>query len=67
MSAERLFSGNKTYSSLVTKGSVLGLEFAGTNCVQVCQQSLNNLIQSKYPNIPREVYIENKNLKLYFY
>ena len=55
MSAERLFSGNKTYNSLVTKGPVLGLEFSGTNCVQVCQQTLNNLIQTKYPNIPRRI------------
>lgn len=55
MSAERLFSGNKTYNSLVTKGPVLGLEFSGTNCVQVCQQTLNNLIQTKYRNIPRMI------------
>ena len=51
MSAERLFSGNKTYNSLVNKGPVLGLEFAGTNCVQL----LNNLIKSKYQNLPRKI------------
>jgi hypothetical protein len=55
MSAERLFSGNKTYNSLVTKGPVIGLEFAGTNCVQITQESLKNLITSKYANISRKI------------
>ncbi|CAF4633078.1 unnamed protein product [Rotaria sp. Silwood1] len=51
MSASRLFSGNTTYNSLVTKGPVIGLEFAGTNCIQICQQLLNNLIKLKYQNL----------------
>jgi hypothetical protein len=55
MSVERLFSGNKTYNSLASKGPIIGLEFAGNNCVQLCQQSLNNLIKSKYPNSPRKI------------
>jgi protein XRP2 len=52
MSVERLFSGNKTYNTLASKGPVIGLEFAGNNSVQLCQQLLNNLITTKYPNLP---------------
>ncbi|CAF2858597.1 unnamed protein product [Rotaria sp. Silwood2] len=52
MSASRLFSGNSAYNSLVTKGPVIGLEFAGTNCVQICQQLLNDFIKLKYQNLP---------------
>ncbi|CAF3836229.1 unnamed protein product [Adineta steineri] len=52
MSAERLFSGNKNYNSLVTKGPVIGLEFAGTNCIETCQEILKNLVASKYQNLP---------------
>lgn len=55
MSASGLFSGNAKFNSLVTKGPVIGLEFAGTNCVDKCQQSLNNLIQSKYQNLPCKI------------
>ncbi|CAF1110038.1 unnamed protein product [Rotaria magnacalcarata] len=51
MSASRLFSGNAKYNSLVTKGPVIGLEFAGTNCVEPCQQLVKKLIQSKYQNL----------------
>ncbi|CAM4935329.1 unnamed protein product [Rotaria socialis] len=51
MSASRLFSGNAKYNSLVTKGPVIGLEFAGATCVEPCQQLLNKLIQSKYQNL----------------
>ncbi|CAF0953293.1 unnamed protein product [Adineta ricciae] len=52
MSAERLFSGNKTYTTLVNKGPVLGLEFAGVNCIQTCQQALKTLISTKFMNLP---------------
>lgn len=55
MSVERLFSGNKSYNSLATKGPVIGLEFAGNNCVELCQQLLTNLITTKYPNLPRKI------------
>ncbi len=55
MSVERLFSGNKTYNSLVTKGPVIGLEFAGINCVELCQQLVKNLITTKYPNLPCKI------------
>jgi len=51
-SSERLFGNNKIYNSLVTKGPVIGLEFAGTNCVTICQQGLNNLLTTKYQNLP---------------
>lgn len=50
-SAERLFNGSKNYTSQVNKGPALGLEFAGMNAVQLCQQSLHNLITSKYSNL----------------
>ena len=53
-SAERLFSGSKNYTSQVNKGPALGLEFAGMNAVQLCQQSLHNLITSKYSNLSRQ-------------
>ena len=55
MSAERLFSGNKTYTALVNKGPVLGLEFAGVNCIQTCQQALKTLISTKFMNLPRKI------------
>jgi len=51
-SAERLFGNGRMYNSLVTKGPVIGLEFAGKNCVTICQQSLNNLLTTKYQNLP---------------
>lgn len=62
-SAERLFSGSKAFNSLVTKGPVIGLEFAGTNCIQTCQQSLNNLITSKYQNLPRMILMKSSKIK----
>lgn len=55
MSAERLFSGDKTYNALVAKGPVVGLEFAGANSVEQCQKCLQNLIDSKYPKLPHFV------------
>jgi hypothetical protein len=54
MSAERLFAGDKSYNALVAKGPVVGLEFAGTNSVEQCQKCLQNLIESKYPKLPRK-------------
>ncbi|CAF4577039.1 unnamed protein product, partial [Rotaria sp. Silwood2] len=51
-SAERMFGGNRTYIPLVTKGPVIGLEFAGENCISICQQSLHNLLTTKYQNLP---------------
>ncbi|CAF0969963.1 unnamed protein product [Rotaria sordida] len=51
-SAERMFGGNRTYTPLVTKGPVIGLEFAGENCISICQQCLNNLLATKYQNLP---------------
>lgn len=53
-SAERLFTGSKNYTSQVNKGPALGLEFAGMNAVQLSQQSLHNLITSKYPTLSRK-------------
>ena len=61
MSVERLFSGNKTYHSLAAKGPILGLEFAGNNCVQICQELLKQLVTTKYPNIPCKI-----QLKIFF-
>ena len=52
-SAERLFGNNRSYNSLVTKGPVIGLEFAGTNCVEICRQALTELLAAKYPTLPR--------------
>lgn len=43
------------YNALVTKGPVIGLEFAGTNCITVCQQNLQNLLTTKYQNLPRKI------------
>jgi hypothetical protein len=54
-SVERLFSGNKTYNSLAAKGPIIGLEFAGNNSVQLCQQLLNNLLTTKYQNLTRRI------------
>jgi len=54
-SAERLFGNGRIYNSLVAKGPVIGLEFAGINCVTICQQTLNNLLQTKYQNLPRKI------------
>ena len=51
MTAGELFSGNTSYNALVMKGPVIGLEFAGTNCIQICRQSLDNLVTSKYQNL----------------
>jgi len=51
-SAERLFGNGRMYNSLVTKGPVIGLEFAGKNCVTICQQNLNHLLTTKYQNLP---------------
>jgi protein XRP2 len=51
-SAERLFGNNRSYNSLVTKGPVIGLEFAGTNCVAICRQALTQLLTAKYPTLP---------------
>jgi hypothetical protein len=55
MSAERMFGGIRTYQALIGKGPIIGLEFAGENCVGYCQQSLQNLIRSTYANIPRQL------------
>ena len=54
MSAERLFAGDKSYNALVAKGPVVGLEFAGSNSVEQCQKFLQNLLESKYPQLPRK-------------
>lgn len=51
MSTEGIFGSDRKYISLVAKGPVIGLEFAGTNCVSVCQQSLNTLVTTIYPNL----------------
>ncbi len=53
-SAERLFGGGRTYLPLVTKGPVIGLEFAGKNCVSICREALSQLISTKYQNLPRK-------------
>ena len=49
-----MFGSDKTYVSLVAKGPVIGLEFAGTNCITVCQQILNHLLTTTYQNTPRQ-------------
>ncbi len=54
-SAERLFGNDRIYYSLVGKGPVIGLEFAGTNCVSICQQALKNLLATKYQNLSRKI------------
>jgi protein XRP2 len=51
-SVERLFSDNRMYNTLAAKGPIIGLEFAGNNSVQLCQQLLNNLLTTKYQNLP---------------
>ncbi len=50
-----MFGNGRIYNSLVAKGPVIGLEFAGINCVTICQQTLNNLLQTKYQNLPRKI------------
>ncbi len=54
-SAERLFGTNRSYITLVGKGPVIGLEFAGTNCVSICQESLQKVLIAKYQNLPRKI------------
>ncbi|CAF3820129.1 unnamed protein product [Adineta steineri] len=49
---ERLFGNDRKYNSLAEKGPVIGLEFAGTNCVSMCQAALQNLLTTKYQNLP---------------
>lgn len=48
-----MFGGDRNYVVQVAKGPVIGLEFAGPNCVSICQQNLHTLITTKYQNIPR--------------
>ena len=55
MSAERMFGGIRTYQALIGKGPIIGLEFAGENCVGCCQQCLQTLTRSTYANIPRQL------------
>ncbi len=34
---------------------MIGLEFAGTNCVAICRQALTQLLTAKYPTLPRKI------------
>jgi hypothetical protein len=43
------------YITLVAKGPVIGFEFAGTNSVSICQESLQKLLKTKYQNLPRKI------------
>lgn len=54
-SAERLFNGNKSYNALIRQGPILGLEFVGDNAVQLCQQTVHNLVTTKFSSIPHFV------------
>jgi len=45
--------------TLVSKGPVIGLEMAGTNCVSVCKESLQDLLMTKYQNLPRKIMMNN--------
>ncbi|CAM4874041.1 unnamed protein product [Rotaria socialis] len=52
MSVEGMFGTNRSYVTLVAKGPVIGLEFAGNNSISICQQNLHALLTTKYQNLP---------------
>lgn len=52
------------YNTLVTKGPVIGLEFAGANCVATCQKELNILLTTKYQNLPRKIFQTKKKERI---
>jgi len=51
-SAERLLTDSQRFRPWIDKGPILGLECAGDNCVNICRQTLQNLLESTYSDVP---------------
>lgn len=56
-SAERLLTDSQRFRPWIDKGPILGLECAGDNCVNICRQTLQNLLESTYSDVPRKLLI----------